>query len=61
VLERQIIAATVAFVIWAGALPNNPFNEFSWYSAGLAGVVLLVASMVLGLAAPIFTRNKLIP
>jgi hypothetical protein len=55
----EMTVATVAFAIWAAALPNSPFNEFTWYSAGVAGIILLISSMMIGLMAPIFTRNKL--
>jgi hypothetical protein len=52
----EMFAATVAFCAWAFALPNSPFSEYntSWYSSALAGVVVLVASTVLGLLAPFF-------
>lgn len=53
----EMFAATVAYCAWAFALPNSPFAEFtSWYSAALSGVVVLVASTVLGLLAPFFQR-----
>jgi hypothetical protein len=55
----EMTAATVAYVIWAAALPDNPFNGFAWYSAGVSGIILLVCSMMLGLIAPIFTRTGL--
>lgn len=52
----EMFAATLAFCAWAFALPNNPFTAFQWYSAALSGVVVLVASTVLGLIAPFFQR-----
>lgn len=54
----EMFAATVAYCAWAFALPHTPFTDFSnsWYSAGLAGVAVLVASTVLGLLAPFFQR-----
>jgi hypothetical protein len=54
----EMFAATVAYSAWAFALPGTPFRAFTWYSAGLAGVAVLVASTVLGLLAPLF-QNKL--
>jgi hypothetical protein len=52
-----MFAATFAFCAWAFALPNTPFQVFaSWYSAGLAGISVLLASTVLGLLAPLFQR-----
>jgi len=54
----EMFAATVAYVAWAFALPGTPFRQFeNWYSAGLAGVAVLVASTVLGLLAPLFQRR----
>ena len=53
----EMFAATFAFCAWAFALPNTPFQAFaSWYSAGLAGISVLLASTVLGLLAPLFQR-----
>lgn len=52
----EMFAATVAYSAWAFALPNSPFHEQSWYSAALSGVIVLVASTVLGLIAPFFQR-----
>jgi hypothetical protein len=55
----EMSAATIAYVVWAVTLPENPFSEFSWYSSGLAAIVLLIVSMLLGLMAPLFTRRPL--
>jgi hypothetical protein len=52
----EMFAATVAYCAWAFALPNTPFTIYSWYTAGLAGITVLVASTVLGLLAPFFQR-----
>lgn len=54
----EMFAATVAYCAWAFALPSSPFTEFTaWYSSALSGVVVLVASTVLGLLAPFFQRS----
>ena len=53
----EMFAATVAFSAWAFALPQSPFAEFSWYSAALSGVVVLITSALLGLLAPFFQRK----
>ena len=50
----EMIAAIVAYFAWAFALPESPFNEFVWYSSALAGIIVLIASTVLGLLAPFF-------
>jgi len=52
----EMFAATIAYCAWAFALPNSPFVEYSWYSSALSGVIVLVASTLLGLVAPFFQR-----
>jgi hypothetical protein len=52
----EMVSATVAFVAWAYALPSSPFSRFTWYTAALGTLVLLIASTLLGLVAPIVTR-----
>jgi hypothetical protein len=53
----EMIAATIAYVAWAFALPGSPFGEFTvWYSPAVAGIAVLVTSTVLGLFAPLFAR-----
>ncbi len=54
----EMSAAIIAYCAWALALPNSPFAEFktSWYSSAVSGVIVLVASTVLGLLAPFFQR-----
>lgn len=54
----EMVAAAIAFCAWAFALPSTPFAKFSWYSAAVAALALLVASTVLGLLAPLF-QNQL--
>jgi hypothetical protein len=55
----EMAASTIAFVAWAFALPNNPFTTLDWYSASIAALVVLVASSVLGLLAPLFGSAEL--
>jgi hypothetical protein len=50
----SLVAATVAFFAWGFALPSSPFLRFTWYSAALAAVAVLVVSTGLGLATPFF-------
>ena len=52
----EMAAGTIAYVAWAFALPTTPFGSFLWYSTGLAGVIVLITSTVLGLLAPLFAR-----
>jgi len=52
----EMLAATVAYVAWAFALPKTPFTQYLWYSSALAGIAVLVTSTVLGLLAPFFQR-----
>ena len=53
----EMSAATLSFAAWAFALPQSPFAQFRWYSSALSGVVVLIASAVLGLLAPFFQRQ----
>jgi hypothetical protein len=53
----EMLAATLAYIAWAMALPHTPFAEYPWYSSALAGVTVLVASTILGLLAPFFQRQ----
>lgn len=55
----DMIAATIAYAVWAFALPRSPFAEQSWYSTGLTSVAVLVISAVLALAAAIIVRRPL--
>lgn len=52
----EMCAAAIAYIAWAFALPNTPFAQLSWYSAGLAGFLVLVVSTGLGLLAPLMQR-----
>jgi len=55
----EMCAATIAFIAWAYAMPNSPFSEFTkqgWYSAGLAGLMVLIVSTMLGAISPLFQR-----
>jgi hypothetical protein len=52
----EMLAATIAYVVWAFALPQTPFVQYLWYSSALAGIAVLVTSTVLGLLAPLFQR-----
>jgi FtsH-binding integral membrane protein len=52
----EIIVSTVAFAIWAGALPGSPLREIDDYSSTLAGVVVIVGTAVLGWLAAVFQR-----
>lgn len=49
----ESIAAMIGFVFWAAALPETPFTEFGWYDAALAGFLLGVVSLFLGLISSI--------
>ncbi len=49
----ESVAATIAFVFWAAALPATPFADFSWYDAAFAGFLLGVVSLFLGLISSI--------
>lgn len=53
----EMISATVAFAVWAYAMPNSVFTRFAWYTAALGAVVVLVVSTLLGLIAPLVQRR----
>lgn len=55
----EMVAGTVAFAVWAGALPSSPLEQFSWFSAAVAGVVALIVSMLIGVFAPLFASATL--
>jgi hypothetical protein len=50
----EMCAATIAFTAWALALPDSPFMET--VTSAIGGLVVLMASTLLGLAAPVFQR-----
>jgi hypothetical protein len=52
----EMVIASVAFIIWAGALPGSPLQQIPGYSATLAGVVVLAGTAVLGWIAALFQR-----
>jgi RsiW-degrading membrane proteinase PrsW (M82 family) len=54
----EMAAATIAYVAWAFALPESPFNDAAWYSAALAGVIVMTASVLLSLLAPLFQHAR---
>jgi hypothetical protein len=49
----EMLIASVAFLLWAFTLPRTPFEQFDWYRPGLAAVLLLVGTLVLGLLVPL--------
>lgn len=52
----EMIAATLAFTAWAFGLPQSPFKDLPWYNGGFASLVLVLASTLLGLIAPLFQQ-----
>ena len=51
----EMTAATMAYTAWAIALPNSPFLTLG-LPPGIAAVIVLVTSTLLGLLAPVFQR-----
>jgi hypothetical protein len=49
----EMIAATLAYLAWAFALPATPFAALSFYSPAIAGVIVLVVTTGLALIAPV--------
>lgn len=52
----EMFAATVAFAVWAFALPQRP-ADLEWYTPAVSGVAVLIVSTLLGLLAPFFQRE----
>lgn len=50
----NIFSASLAFSVWAYALPGSPFTVFKWYRPGLGTAGLLFVSFLLGMVAPLF-------
>jgi hypothetical protein len=55
----EMSSAAIAYLAWSFAMPGTPFALQQWYSAPLAGIVVLVVSAALGLVAPLFTQRPL--
>ncbi len=55
----EMVAAAIAYAVWAAALPASPLGAFSWFNQAAAGVMALIASMLLGVFAPVFASNTL--
>jgi hypothetical protein len=55
----EMVASALAFFAWAFGLPNSPFSSLHWYSSAIAAIVVLLASTLLALLAPIFGSGQL--
>jgi hypothetical protein len=53
----EMASSTVAFAAWAYAMPNSVFTRFTWYTAALGTLLVLIVSTLLGLIAPIVQRK----
>jgi len=53
-----MVAATIAYAVWAYTLPATPFASFSWYQPAVGTVALLLVTMLLGLLAPMFQPTR---
>lgn len=58
----SMIASTIAFAVWAMAVPGNPIIETNNAAGGaVAGLAAMAASTVLNLLAPFFEKQIAIP
>jgi hypothetical protein len=48
-----MVAATIAFAVWAYTLPETPFLGFSWYQPAVGTAALLTVTMLFGLLSPL--------
>jgi hypothetical protein len=46
---KRTITVLAAFAAWVMVIPGSPFQDFSWYSPTIGGIVGLVTVAVLGL------------
>jgi len=46
---KRTITVLVAFVAWVMVIPGSPFQDFSWYTPTIGGIVGFVTVAVLGL------------
>lgn len=53
----EMVAATVAYLTWAFALPGSPFRGQGWYSSAVGALAVLSVSTLLGLVAPFVQRR----
>lgn len=53
----EMVFSVIAFAAWGAALPGTPWAGHDWYSASLAGVVVLIVATALGLLSPVFGRK----
>lgn len=54
----KMLAATVAFVVWAAAMPGSVFAGFGWYDPRLAAVLLALVALVLPKVSDAVLRPK---
>ena len=54
----EFFSATLAFAVWAYALPASPFSLLSWYKPALGTAGLLFVSFLLGMFAPLFKSTN---
>jgi uncharacterized membrane-anchored protein len=52
----EMATATLAFLVWAFALPDSPITLWSAYDASISPVIVIVGGIVLGLTAPLLQR-----
>ncbi len=55
----KLIASTIAFAVWALAVPNNPIIPLNSAAGGvLAGFAALFVSTILNFVAPFFEKSS---
>ena len=53
----EMLFSTIAFAVWAAALPASPLRDLKHFNSGLASAAVLVVSMLLGLLAPVLGKT----
>lgn len=52
----EMIAASIAFIAWAAALPDSPFGSINYFNDAIAGAIVLITSTALAWLAGLFPQ-----
>jgi uncharacterized membrane-anchored protein len=52
----EMVTATLAFLVWAFALPDSPITLWSAYDVSISPVIVIVGAILLTLIAPLLQR-----
>lgn len=52
----EAFAAMIAFTVWSAAMPRSAFSGYGWFSPNIAGLLLVVVSLLLPLVGGLFAK-----